>query len=570
MAPKAKAKGKARAKGAAKAKPVPKPKAKVRARVMRALVAGRRRPAARGGGEAPLTVEERWRRGEEVDIEKVQLGWIGTGALVALPAASYYLQECKVAGTLQGIEMKDGEVHGQLHLLGTTSENLLKLHTANPDVVFRLHFCKSGCNQQEVADHLLHAKKWRQILDVEKEEGWVTNLEKVRPVEAVDEMNALRARGLALGEAGQEGEPDRDKEEKKERKKKKVKDTKKKKEKKKEKPDPSTVSSSESLDARLDGTMAKQACKKDPNALYKGTGLDSREKVRCRVARRARRAMRKKSKKGSSSEDSGSSGTSRRSVGLGGRDSVPAGLKGEAGGNGVPGDPGMPSFVPNEVCAFERDWHRGQTRDSQGMRPGVFPTAIVEESQWACATRAPEHRHSRGHDAQRQCSRSPRRFDSEVQIVRDNACRVSLDGGPTVGACPGRGNSPYAERGDGPRQTGHLRGVAAEVAERTTGRARRRVIRQGRWKNKRRREGRQQRWQRSPMGQRGRPKRRPSKEEGGERWQVVAGDSSGKDESRAMALEGPMNEASNRTESGYEGGMALAPPGVVMQRTLDQ
>jgi hypothetical protein len=173
-------------------------------------------------------VEERWRRGEEVDIEKVQLGWIGTGALVALPAASYYLQECKVAGTLQGIEMKDGEVHGQLHLLRTTSENLLKLHTANPDVVFRLHFCKSGCNQQEVADHLLHAKKWRQILDVEKEEGWVTNLEKVRPVEAVDEMNALRARGLALGEAGQEGEPDRDKEEKKERKKKKVKDTKKK------------------------------------------------------------------------------------------------------------------------------------------------------------------------------------------------------------------------------------------------------------------------------------------------------------------------------------------------------
>jgi hypothetical protein len=89
------------------------------------------------------------------------------------------------------------------------------------------------------------------------------------------------------------------------------------KEKKKEKPDPSTVSSSESLDARLDGTMAKQACKKDPNALYKGTGLDSREKVRRRVARRARRAMRKKSKKGSSSEDSGSSGTSRRSVGLG-------------------------------------------------------------------------------------------------------------------------------------------------------------------------------------------------------------------------------------------------------------
>ena len=560
MAPKAKAKGKARAKGAAKAKPVPKPKAKVRARVMRALVAGRR-TAARGGGEAPLTVEERWRRGEEVDIEKVQLGWIGTGALVALPAASYYLQECKVAGTLQGIEMKDEEVHGQLHLLGTTSENLLKLHTANPDVVFRLHFCKSGCNQQEVADHLLHAKKWRQILDVEKEEGWVTNLEKVRPVEAVDEMNALRARGLALGEAGQEGEPDRDKEEKKERKKKKVKDTKKKKEKKKEKPDPSTVSSSESLDARLDGTMAKQACKKDPNALYKGTGLDSREKVRRRVARRARRAMRKKSKKGSSSEDSGSSGTSRRSVGLGEDETVfQQASKVKLVATGFPGTLAcqalsqMRSVLLSEIGTEDR--------------PGTLKACALAYFRQQLSRKA-------SGPAQRELLSIATAVDMmlngnaagalDVLIQRFKSCETMLAGchwtvAQRLELAPAEGIllTPNEEMVHARRdiyEESRLKWLSAQPDGRAGGSSGK-----GGGKTKGEgREGRQQRWQRSPMGQRGRPKRRPSKEEGGERWQVVAGDSSGKDESRAMALEGPMNEASNRTESGYEGGMALAP-----------
>ena len=242
-----------------------------------------------------------------------------------------------------------------------------------------------------------------------------------------------------------------------------------------------------------------------------------------------------------------------------GRDSVPAGLKGEAGGNGVPGDPGMPSFVPNAVCAFERNWDRGQTWDSQAMRSGLFPTAIVEKSQWASATGAAKHRDCRGHDGHRQSSRSPRRFDSTIQIVRDDAGRMSLDGSPAVGACPGRGNSPHSERGDGTRQKGHLRRISGEMAERPTGWTRRRIVRQGRWKSKRRREGRKQRWQGSSLGQGRRPKRRAVKEEGGERWQVVGEGDSGKGESRAGALERSMNEASNRTEPGYEGGMALAP-----------
>ena len=86
--------------------------------------------------------------------------------------------------------------------MGTTSEHLLKLHTANPAAVFRLHLCTTGCNQQEVSDQLIHARRIRQVLSVDQEEGWVTNLEKVRPLEGGDDLGALRPRGLALGGTG--------------------------------------------------------------------------------------------------------------------------------------------------------------------------------------------------------------------------------------------------------------------------------------------------------------------------------------------------------------------------------
>ena len=305
MAPKAKAKAKAKGVAKAKAKPFARPRA------MRALVRGLRRPAAPGVRGDALTIEERWRRGDEVEAEKLHPGELKDGLLVAIPAASYFLQECRVSGKVQGVEMKGGETHCHLLLMGTTSENLLKLHTANPSALFKVHLCTAGCNQQEVADQLIHAKKFRQVLNVDAEDGWVTNLEKVRPLEEGDDLEALRARGQALKHPGLGDEQDLEKDKKKEKKMKKEK--KKKKSKKEEKAEKEEESSTESGGIRLNGTMARQACRKKPKELFSGTGLDPTERVRQRVARRARRAMKRKGKKDSSSSGSSSSKSSRRS-----------------------------------------------------------------------------------------------------------------------------------------------------------------------------------------------------------------------------------------------------------------
>lgn len=213
MAPKAKAK----AKGAAKAKAAPKAMAKVRPRAMRALVGPLRRPAALARGAGEPTVEEKWRKGEAVESEKLHPAELGRGLLLAVDTASYYLNECKVSGRIHGIEVSEGEVYVGLQLLGTTNENLLKQHSGNPDLSFKLHLCKSGCNQQEVSDQLIHGKKVRQILEIDREEGWATNLQKVRPAAEGDELEALRARGQALEEKESDKKKEKDQKSAKER-----------------------------------------------------------------------------------------------------------------------------------------------------------------------------------------------------------------------------------------------------------------------------------------------------------------------------------------------------------------
>jgi hypothetical protein len=307
MAPKAKAK----AKGAAKAKAAPKAMAKVRPRAMRALVGPLRRPAALARGAGEPTVEEKWRKGEAVESEKLHPAELGRGLLLAVDTASYYLNECKVSGRIHGIEVSEGEVYVGLQLLGTTNENLLKQHSGNPVLSFKLHLCKSGCNQQEVSDQLIHGKKVRQILEIDREEGWATNLQKVRPAAEGDELEALRARGQALEEKESDKKKEKDQKSAKEKKRKKA--EKERKEKKKERADRS-LSSVTSEEVKVDGTMPRQAAKKSADALFRGTGLDARQHVRRKVARRARRALKKRSKKDSSTSGSGSSGSSRGST----------------------------------------------------------------------------------------------------------------------------------------------------------------------------------------------------------------------------------------------------------------
>ena len=307
MPPKAKAKAKAlamakvRAKARAKAKAGP-PAMRVGRRAMR-------RPAG-GADEAPMeSVEEKWARGAVVKVGDVPPILFSEGTPVVLPTAHYYLRSCAVAGRLTGLEVKDGAMYALARLTGTTGEALLKYHTANPDAVFRVHLCRENCNQQEVSDLLLHTKQIRQIVDMAQEEGWVSNLEKVRPMEEGDELEVLRARQRGLGgepkvgDGVPGGEPERSRKDKKE-------DRKKKKEKRKGVGDRRARSASSEETVKMDGTMAKRAAKKKPGDLFRGTGLDPKEKVRRQVAKRARRSIRKKSKKDDSTLSSGSTGSS--------------------------------------------------------------------------------------------------------------------------------------------------------------------------------------------------------------------------------------------------------------------
>ena len=200
-------------------------------------------------------------------------------------------------------------MYALMRLTGTTSQPLLKMHTATPDAVFKVHFCPDTCNQQEVGDLLIHARKIRKLIDVTKEEGWISNLEKVRPLEGDDELAALRARGEGLAmEPGVGGGTPVAEGEKKKKDKKESKQNKKDQKREDRRRRRRTSSTDEAV--RLDGSMSKKAAKKKPAELFAGTGLDPKEKVRRKVTRRARRCVKKKSKKEDSSDSSGSTGSS--------------------------------------------------------------------------------------------------------------------------------------------------------------------------------------------------------------------------------------------------------------------
>ena len=255
MAPKAKAKAKSKA--GPKARPKVKAKAKARAGAMAVAGPGRRRPAVRRDDDREMAPEEKWAAGQEVAAEAVKMSDLSEGVTIVVPRASYYLRECKVAGKVKGIEVKEGEITVLVQLIGTTSESILKLHTSNPEAVFRLHLCKAACNQQEVSDTQLHVRELRKVLELDREEGWVTNLLKVKPLEEYDELGALRARGREVADQQEAGLKDPGKKEKKIRKEKKdeKKEEKKKRGRRAERDAAAESVTSSSEAAKVDGTM---------------------------------------------------------------------------------------------------------------------------------------------------------------------------------------------------------------------------------------------------------------------------------------------------------------------------
>lgn len=297
MAPKAKPK----AKGAAAPRVRAKAKAKAKARVrlvpavgplaMRRLRAMRRPGAVVDPDASP---EEKWDKGETVALVNVPLERLGKGQEIVIQEGTYFTAPCKVAGTIVGLEVDHGTAYLRMKLCGTDHDGILRQHSGSPGGEFRVHRCPDDCHGDATANDLIHGSKARLLLTVDKEEGWTRNLEKVMPADPGDDLAVLRAREVPL--AGAEGgaapkSREEVKDDGKDKDKKSDKDQKKKKKKKKAKRSSGGEEKSTEQVA-LDGSQPRLAAVKPYNDLFRGTGLDAKERIRARVARRARKVLR--------------------------------------------------------------------------------------------------------------------------------------------------------------------------------------------------------------------------------------------------------------------------------------
>ena len=293
------------------------PKVKARARPVRRAGRGapvRRRPAVRGGDVG-------WKDGVVMKVEDIKLDELEKDLHLVLMDASYYRTKCNVAGKVKSIEALGADRYVYLHLTGTTSEDMLKVSTAKPSEAFKVHLCVRGCGEDESGDFIIHAEKARVIQDITLEEDWILNLESVRRPAPVDELALLREREVE--EAPREPKEKvtvssssssaKSKKKKKKAKKKKEKKKKKKRaEKDKKVPeDPAK----EEKGKRPDGTSPMVDSTKTLEALFSGTGLDPKERVRKKVVKKARSYLGKRNKEKDSSTGSSSSTSSSEKEG---------------------------------------------------------------------------------------------------------------------------------------------------------------------------------------------------------------------------------------------------------------
>lgn len=295
MAPKAKVKAKAKAKAAARVRHRPAMAAAGHRRGLLRM----RRPAVAVPGDQEVA----WGLGHLTPLHRVSLDDMRLGSLLVLEEAEYFGAKVRLAGNLRKVEVEPGEKYLMIHPTGTDSEDILKVFTSDPGIPFRIHVCQAQCDKMETGDRLLHADRGRLGQDV-GEPAWVHSLEGVgHPVAPGDQLHGLRQRALlvdpgsAPGPSGGErpmGADDPGDIEAKRTKKAKKKEKKERRE----------------QDRVLNGKRPSRAVQKDHQAMFQGTGLDSRDKVRRRVLRRAKKYASKKRARSSSSSDSGSSSSS--------------------------------------------------------------------------------------------------------------------------------------------------------------------------------------------------------------------------------------------------------------------
>ena len=565
MPPKAKPKAKALAKGAAKARARGIAMAAPRRRRPAGALGGLRRPAAQIEREGPLSGSEGWRAGQEVVGVEVHPSEWREGDLFVCKEATYYLRECQIAGKIAQVELRAGEVYLVITLQGTTNEALLKLHSGQPDLKYQLHLCQGGCNQQEVADHVIHTRKIRKVQDSEKEEGWICNLQKVAPLDEGDDLQHLRARqreeGGPLGIGG--GAPGTPKEVAK--KKKKKKDSKKKKTKKKEEKSQEAETSSTGEEVKMDGSNARMAAKKDMSSLFRGTGLDPpgagapqggqagpEEHQEAGIQEQLLEELEQLIQHG------GQSGQCR------GGDGLRTGVKSATDRSGVSRDPGKSSAEADASGAFLGTGFPGPTGAIEALRPCLLQAAGEPEVPvGACPTRDVEHCHLHRPPDGRQCGRGPGYHGTEIQVVRIDSEWMPLDGGPeTRGGATGECHVDTTP-GDAFGATGRVRGEQASMAGGPAGWTQQQLYGQELGQDQERRERRRQRRRQESEVDQGRPEGRWRQEEGGgAKSRKLADVASNSGVTSGVVAPGTefMSGSHHQDEDGYERGKEMAPP----------
>ena len=472
------------------------PKVKARARPVRRAGRGapvRRRPAVRGGDVG-------WKDGVVMKVEDIKLDELEKDLHLVLMDASYYRTKCNVAGKVKSIEALGADRYVYLHLTGTTSEDMLKVSTAKPSEAFKVHLCVRGCGEDESGDFIIHAEKARVIQDITLEEDWILNLESVRRPAPVDELALLRER--EVGEAPREPKEKatvssssssaKSKKKKKKAKKKKEKKKKKKRaEKDKKVPeDPAK----EEKGKRPDGTSPMVDSTKTLEALFSGTGLDPKERVRKKVVKKARSYLGKRNKEKDSSTGSSSSTSSSEKEG---EDPEEMRLFNETG-RALPGGPHSGVAGCNAGGPSPGNGGRGGNVWPKALGFDVCSTTVEQESIRPGSSRSSKSLYVVGPHHQREPCKGGRRDVPEVEITGTDPRWFALVGGSKVGV-HGAGQPKHLqqERGqDSPERD--IRRREDEAASGSPGAEKRRPERKG---SQRKDKGRERRGQRKgPLG----------------------------------------------------------------------
>lgn len=260
--------------------------------------------------------EEKWKKGEVVTLSSVPLECLELGQLMVVEEGSHMQAKVQAACLITMVEGTRRGVRIRVDLQGTTNEEVLRAHTSG--VAFTLHRCPPECDEMVTEEGLIHCRQARLVKDVMDEPEWISNLKPGRPPVdwGRDELASLRREAgvtpkvpatkvRSSSSSSKKGKAGKEKKE----------DAKKKKKKKKEKSrSPKRRRRDRSSgDSKKDSKSRKKTCQKDaikePKALFEGTGLDPKDRVRRHLRQKAMKLVRKRTSKKEEASGSSSSGS---------------------------------------------------------------------------------------------------------------------------------------------------------------------------------------------------------------------------------------------------------------------